>query len=640
MRLSGHSCFLLLAALLLGPVPQSCGTWTFDLGDDDLPDYEVKTDLKQDTTIVFEALENSFTFTIEAEGDWKIEIEEVSDVSTRVNSYPGGWVSVNPVNGGKGKFKIEVGLTPNLSLVERYAHLKLRHQRDVQIWPIEQKPSCYETDGVVTIALMTPGTLKNKIDNFFSSRDKVKKLRILGKMNDQDVSLFYYMPNLTYLDLRQVSSQSIYLSQLRSLQYLYLPDTMTEIANNAFSSNRELIYVQGSAVQKIGFNAFLGCSKLEECYFPEVELLDSRVFSGCESLKRLVFPKLTTVGGQAFAGCTSLSEISFDSLEELDQQLSGWNGPCNLRYVYLPKLRTIGSNGFAYQTQLDTLVLPSLEECGRNLLHESSVSELYCNAMTVVPEYAFASSPNLRTAAFENAKQVNPYAFSFSERLKNVFVPRAETLESHAFYGCTLGGNLDFSSVQFIGASCFEDSQGIGSHVVKFPLATYIGPGAFRNCESLTTIEIPVVIYIEAAAFYGCTTLWSISEENRLPFLSKLGNDAFSRCLIIQELDFPILNDLGVGCFDGCKSLMALKFGGLNWRKMTYPDQLWPDSPFEFWTFPIDRESEHILLFLGVDPGRPDSNNPWWSWSSSDDKYLFMNRKWAAVCNYEGIVRN
>ena len=147
-------------------------------------------------------------------------------------------------------------------------------------------------------------------------------------------------------------------------------------------------------------------------------------------------------------------------------------------------------------------------------------------------------------------------------------------------------------------------------------------------------------MYIEAYAFFGCTTLRSVSEENCLPLLSKLGNYAFSRCSTIEELDFPLMNDLGVGCFDGCKLLRALKFGALNWRKMTYPDQLWPDSPFDFWTFPIDRESEHIILFLGMDPEFPDEKYPWWTWSEADNKFLFMHRKWALVCTYAGYTRN
>lgn len=594
---------------------------------EDIPPYEVKTDLRQDTTFTFEALANRFNFAIEADGDWSIEVQDISGSATKSIA---DWISVNPVSGGKGKYSIEVGVNPNYSLFTRQAHLLLRHQEKAQKWDIQQYPACYEQDGVITLAVHTPGTVQRMLGEFFSSQDKIAALRIIGSVGNDDLTTLFRLP-ISYLDLRETDVPSLKFAYHSSLKTLFLSDSATGIENNAFSSMTELEYIYGANVQKIGHTAFSGCKKLQAYYLPEVTEIGSDAFAGCENLKQLIFPQVKTIGDSAFRGCTGITEVSFDTLEELNQQLSGWNGPANIEKLNLPKLKHAGGQAFSYQSKLEKLHLPSLETCGMNLIYMSDIKEINCPAMKEIPESAFGGNEHLRRAVFEKATKVGEKAFLYDTKLKDVIMPLAESLEATAFYACNLGGELDFSSVKYIGHNCFERSEGLGSHVVRFPMVIWIGNGAFRYCTELTTIELPIITMIGSQAFFGCTKLISLADENRLPVVS-LGDYAFGNCVSLKKLDFPTLTQLGgSACFDGCR-ITTLKFGALDWKK-PWPETLWPDAPFEFWSFPMsDTKSTHLYLGLSPYPLIIDSNHPWWR--NSGGTIMFMNRVWASINEY------
>lgn len=589
--------------------------------------YEVSIDVKPDSTFQFEALQESFELTLTAEGPWKIEAEEVDVNKTKSLA---DWIKISITSGGSGVFGIEIGLTPNLSLVTRIAHLILYHQKKTQKWTITQQPSVYETDGLVSVAVHRAGTLREYLQKYFRSLDNVKSLRVIGTLNEVDVNTLYSLQNLNYLDLqRAVVPASFRMAYHRSIKTLLLPDHMVEIVASAFHGNTSLEYVYGKSVIIIGEHAFSGCEKLENYYLPEVEAIGSEAFSSCKNLTYLVFQKLKQVGNDAFRNCSSVAIVSLDVLEEIDNQLSGWDGPSNIELINLPSLTKAGNNAFSYQKKLKVLGLPKITTIGYSIIQESSVEELNFPSIREIPEHAFSGNTSLRRVYFENAKIIRAYAFDGCERLKDVLIPKVEQLDGHSFYGCTLGGELDFSSVKFIGQNCFEKSTGLGSHVVKFPIAINIGSGAFQDCIGLVSIEIPLVTSIGEYAFYGCEKLMSIAGDNTLWLTTSIGKSAFCNCKQLRSLDFPILTSLDSSCFDG-SGLYYLSFGLLDWKRLVSEDDPWPAAPFEHWNFPIDNTSANINLKLGVSPGEFDITKPWWQ-VDGDNNIMFMHHHWASV---------
>ena len=212
-------------------------------------------------------------------------------------------------------------------------------------------------------------------------------------------------------------------------------------------------------------------------------------------------------------------------------------------------------------------------------------------------------------------------------------MPHATTLDHYAFYGCTLGGNLDFSSVVVIGDSCFEKSTGIGSSTPVFPLTTWIGERAFAECVNLVSIQIPLASHICSQAFRGCTKLTSVSKDNELPTVN-LENYAFSGCSSLRTLRFPALTILGTSCFDG-SGLTTLAFGCLPWRKVN--EYGFPLAPFEYWTFPINSEDAKRIHLIINDISLPpvvDEDHPWWK-KEVDESISFLRHNWAGLSKYQ-----
>ena len=641
MKLFAKALPAFLGAIVL-LMPLSCTKAVIEQGKEDdsssqqETSYEVTCDV-QDEDLVFEALESEGSMQIKADGPWTLEAEEVDGKSTKSLA---SWVFLSITGGGSGVFGVDIGLGRNTSGLVRTARLILRGKQVIQTWTIVQQPQYYSTDGIVTIAIMEAGTFRESIKNYHKDPSEITKLRIVGEFNGSDLNYLYdsEMANLTYLDVRGLRYPDFSLSYHRKLQYLYLPNIQKVIGSNAFSSNSALEYIHGENVEITDYRAIAFCGKLSGYYLPNLVEIGQECFSGDESLETLAFQNVTTIKDRAFAGCSLVSTVSFDLLEEIDQQFNGWGGMDKIEVVNLPKLKKTGIGAFAYQTKLETLVLPSLTEMGHGIINQSSVTEINCPALGVIPESAFAGNTVLRTVSFESVYKVERAAFLNCTKLKNVSMPHAITLGSQAFYACTLGGELDFSSVMTIGDYCFAQSEGINSHALRFPLALTIGDGAFSDCKNIVSIEIPMANSIGAMAFMNCTRLANINGDNSLIAIS-LGNDAFTNCQSLHELLFPVLIKLGGYCFEGTK-LRHLYFGCLNWKPMENEDDLWPLAPFEFWNFPISQDvAQGIYLELGDDPGKPDPEHPkpWWSQTVDAEgktHWAFMRRVWDRVNDY------
>lgn len=591
-------------------------------------EYEVSIDLPCNDTIEFEAFAESLSFNVTAEGPWIIEVEEIG--TTKASVIP-DYITVYPTSGGSGVIGVEVSLAPNYALVTRAIHLLIHHQKKTSTITIIQKPRAYVVDGLLTIAVMEPGSLGASLDEVVSSRDNITQLRVLGALNNVDTNILYHLKNLAYLDMRGCNVPTIDFYYHRGIEVVYLPDSMTELPRNAFNSCSTLKYIHGENVILIGTRAFAWAEALEECYFPNVQQIENEAFLNCKTLTQLVFPKVTAIGGGAFNNCAEVKLVSFDSMTEMTSAiLSGWRGPANLEQVNLPALRKICDYAFEYQTQLKTLELPSLVDLGSQILHNSSVEEINLPSLTYIPPKAFYNCRNLRRVYCEKVEDVGESAFMWCERLKDVIMPKATSLDPSAFAYCTLGGELDFSSVMFIGDYCFRESAGLGSDVVRFPLALSIGNNAFENCTGLVSIEMPLVTNIGHYAFHGCMLLAIVGQDNTLPLLSSLGSYAFRGCSCLLQLSLPCLTELGTSCFDKT-GLIYLTFGALPWYLTNEYGMAMP--PFDFWSFPIDDSANHIHLVIpNADPVF-DDKHPWWR-RYLDGSETFLAHSWLSVNGY------
>ena len=99
------------------------------------------------------------------------------------------------------------------------------------------------------------------------------------------------------------------------IQYVALPSTLRTIEDRLFYERKELKCVtfrEGSALKKIGEEAFCGCASLRDISLPEgLELVGKKCFCMC-GLEEIAIPNsVTALEAGAFCCCSDLRRVMF-----------------------------------------------------------------------------------------------------------------------------------------------------------------------------------------------------------------------------------------------------------------------------------------------------------------------------------------
>ena len=131
--------------------------------------------------------------------------------------------------------------------------------------------------------------------------------------------------------------------KLGELEYVFVPETVTEIDDSAFEGCISLKYIefdQNIKSLKIGKNAFKGCSSLTEVVLPKnTTIIGEGAFRNCKNLDTILLPfEIEKILSYAFAGCPSLFKM-----------------------IIPPKVHFLGENIFDRSTGITELYL-----CGKD----------------------------------------------------------------------------------------------------------------------------------------------------------------------------------------------------------------------------------------------------------------------------------
>lgn len=316
-------------------------------------------------------------------------------------------------------------------------------------------------------------------------------------------------------------------AQATKVKTVTLPDSITEIGNQAFSN------VYNTNIDKITLSRNL--TTIGECAFQD-------------SFAEIVFPEscvIEEIGQSAFY------QYHGDAIELPD----GVNKIC--AYAF-------------YDFLGSTIKLP--------------------NGLTVIEDHAFENSSIQRITIPANVNYLGKYAFSACYHLEeiNILSENITELKENTFYACyclirmnseeniininntitTLENNV-FNSCNAITEinlpsnlteipdSCFYECANLLDITIPDTVTT-IGSDAFAVCGSLSSITIPDnVTEIGSYAFYGCSGLESVvfSENSSL---SALSEGAFSDCINLTDLNLPdSVTELGERIFYNCESLTS-----------------------------------------------------------------------------------
>jgi hypothetical protein len=163
------------------------------------------------------------------------------------------------------------------------------------------------------------------------------------------------------------------------------------------------------------------------------------------------------------------------------------------------------------------------EDISINFGENQHIIELNDDAgcITAIGDSSFWACYNLTTARFKAAITAEGYAFQDDYNLVNI----------------------DFSSLESAGDSCFTyyDFNGAAFVNPSFPALTYAGQLCFAYCDNLNNPSFPLLETIDPACFGSCPSLTTIN----LPNLTTIGNGAFAFCTSLTSVSIPSCTDLG-----------------------------------------------------------------------------------------------
>ncbi len=353
-----------------------------------------------------------------------------------------------------------------------------------------------------------PGTLSQHLREAKKNPDKIKNLKIAGKIDARD--FFFMRDSMEIL-------QAINLKESEICLYGGYP--AHEIPDKAFYTKMSLIYfVFPEKVTKIGSAAFIETLLSGALIIPnDVVEIKQAAFQGT-NITSLQLPQgIKILGGEAFKECTSLAG-TLSLPESLESIGGGCFKGCSMlsgNLVLPSRLKVIPNYCFSGCSFTGDLVITEgVTYIGSGAFNGTMYSNSFAGGRLYLPN---------------SLKEIGYSAFSMCEfQGELVIPPQVQVLSDVCFY------KNQFSSIHFaenselvkIDSEAFAYNTRLYEPVVLPDNLITIGEKAFYSCPQLTAITIPAkVSVIGASAFQGCNYLSSITCHATMPPI--VGNYAF-----------------------------------------------------------------------------------------------------------------
>ena len=344
---------------------------------------------------------------------------------------------------------------------------------------------------------------------------------------------------------------------------------LTSIEKNAFAGCTNLTSVTiPNSVTSIGSSAFEDCTGLTSVTIPEsVTSIGGSAFRGCSGLTSVTIPNsVTSIGEQAFARCSSLTSMKVESGNTIYDSRNNCNAIIEtssntlisgcINTTIPNSVTSIGTYAFSYCFGLTSVIIPESVTSIEDYAFEG------CSGLTsvtvewdhplAVPENIFEnvalSQATLNVPAgtksiyetaevwkdFKEIIEIDPSpAITFADNaVKTICVANWDTNHDGELSMAEAAAVTELGEV-------FKGNEEITSfdELQYFTGLTSIGPGAFDNCHSLTSVVIPdQVTSLESCAFIGC---WSLPTLVIPDGVTSIHEMAVGWCIGMNSITIP-----------------------------------------------------------------------------------------------------
>lgn len=325
-----------------------------------------------------------------------------------------------------------------------------------------------------------------------------------------------------------------------SLQSVDFSSASAEISQSAFYGDGNLAEIKNAdGLTKIGNYAFYGCSSISSVDFLGGALteLGNGVFINCVGIVSAKIPKtVTTIGTNLFSGCNKLQTLTISRLYTKSNVLDGH------------KFTTIFGD---ISSSLKTITLKDnyIDKLTNNYFYglENLSTLNMCDSIEIIEQSTFYNCSNLKNITLSNNLDIEQFSISvfkgtkFLEELTSPLIYKKSLLyvpenisENYNF----TDDNGDAVDVEKICEDAFKGNKNLKS--ISFPsTVTFIGDGAFEECENLETVtfaENSNITELKSNLFKKCKKLTSVNIENLTALTTISGGVFYSTALTIVKI--------------------------------------------------------------------------------------------------------
>lgn len=305
------------------------------------------------------------------------------------------------------------------------------------------------------------------------------------------------------------------------LTSITIPDTVTEIREDAFYGTKLASIDLPSSLLSLGSHALRGCSKLQDVTIPR---------------------SVTKIGEGAFEKCSSDLILYF----EADYLPTGFD-PGEMR-VYVGFRERVTIDGVTYAIcEENREKIASVDAVDKTLEEVNILEEVKGMPVTRIRRKAFSGCSELKSVHLPSTlRQIDKNAFPGGHsKLSSLVIPNGVTLiEKGALAGCTK--YLKTITLPFIGTTPNAEN-GILGHAF-----------GYENNVSLaieTVVLTEICEGIPAKAFASCSKLMEVRFSETI---TSIGEEAFASCPFTSFTVPTTVTSIGKGIFSGCNHIQDL----------------------------------------------------------------------------------